>query len=230
MQTIAIIPARGGSKGLKMKNVRELRGNPLIVRPIKDALKSNFIDKVYVTTDNEIIQRIAIKAGAHCPFLRPSTLAESFTTTEETLQYALNEAEEYFSTSFDLSVFLTATDIYRETSWIDECIETIKQDEKIESVFIGYKTTKNYWEFDDNKWTRLKNWMKIYGSRQTRRSIVREDTGVCCVSRSNLWREGKRIGDNVRIIVKDTPFNGFDIHSEFDLFLAEKALEYHGKD
>ena len=191
MKIIAIIPARGGSKGLKMKNVRELRGNPLIVRPIKHALKSNFIDKVYVTTDNETIQKIAIKAGAHCPFLRPSTLAESFTTTEETLKYALNEAEEYFSMRFDLSVFLTATDIYREVSWIDECIETIKQDDKIESVFIGYKTTKNYWEFDNNKWTRLKNWMKIYGSRQTRRSVVREDTGVYCVSRSNLWREGK---------------------------------------
>ena len=229
MQTIAIIPARGGSKGLKMKNIRKLRGNPLIVRPIKDALGSNSIDKVYVTTDNEIIQRLAIEAGAHCPFLRPSKLAESFTTTEETLKYALNEAEEYFSTRFDLCVFLTATDVYREISWIDECIKTIIQDDSIESTFIGYKTTKNYWELNDNKWSRLKNWMKIYGSRQTRRSVVREDTGVCCVSRSNLWREGRRIGDNVKIIVKDTPFDGFDIHNEFDLFLAEKALGYYEK-
>lgn len=229
MKTIAMIPARGGSKGLKMKNIRTLRGKPLIERAIKDALNSNAIDKVYVTTDNELIQEIAINAGAECPLLRPAELAQSSTTTEDTLKYGLNQAEDYFSTKFDACVFLTATDVYRKISWINECIDLLKRNPDLESVFIGYATTKNFWEQDKGKWLRVKDWMSIYGSRQTRRSIIREDTGVCSVSRSFLWREGRRIGDNVEILVKDSPFNGLDIHTEFDLYLAEKALEYYGK-
>lgn len=226
MKVIAIIPARGGSQGLKNKNKLELNGLPLISRPIRHALDSSYVDTVYVTTDDPDIQQIAQAEGATCPFLRPDHLSASLSTTEDTLKYALNEAENYFKYSFDICVFLTATDIYRQAEWIDECIVRLIETPSLESVFVGYKTTKNYWEKSENKWTRVKDWMKFYSSRQIRKSIVREDTGVCCASRSFLWREGRRIGDNVDILVKEHDLQGLDIHNKYDFYMASCALKY----
>ena len=67
--------------------------------------------------------------------------------------------------------------------------------------------------------------MKDYSSRQIRRAIVREDTGLTCVSRAHLWRQGKRIGDCVEIIVNNDDFTSIDIHHEEDLLLAEAAIK-----
>ncbi len=75
--------------------------------------------------------------------------------------------------------------------------------------------------------------MKIYGQRQERiknkRIIYQEDTGIVCASRAYLWREGRRIGDNVKIIVEDEDYINLDIHTEFDLFLAEKIFDWYQK-
>ena len=68
---IAIIPARGGSKGLRHKNALKINGEPLIARTIRHAQESNCIDDIIVTTDDSIIANIAEKAGAKVPFIRP---------------------------------------------------------------------------------------------------------------------------------------------------------------
>ena len=130
---------------------------------------------------------------------------------------------------FKLCVFLTCTDIFRKNSWIKKGIETIKSDDKIESVFVGYKTHKNYWEKNANsknvKWVRLKKSMEKYSSRQVRKFVVREDTGLFCVSRANLWRKGRRIGDNVDIILNELQSSSIDIHEAQDLDLANMAMK-----
>jgi len=223
--TIAIIPARGGSKGLPKKNSLLLNKVPLLARPIIDLQKCQLDCKIFVTTDCPELQQIAINNGADCPFLRPSALAKDLTTTEETLKYALSQAEKYYQKDFDYCIFLTATEVYRDPLWIKECLNTLLEKDYLESVFIGYKTTKNYWELDQSgNWKRLKSWMREYSSRQVRNSIIREDTGVCCASRSYLWRQGRRIGDNVEILVKESNLQGLDIHTQFDLDLANFAL------
>ena len=102
----------------------------------------------------------------------------------------------------------------------------LKENQKLESVFSGYATRKNFWnQQDDGSWERLKPWMATYTSRQIKKPIIREDTGIACASRAWLWREGRRIGDVVEIIVNDDDFTGIDIHQLRDLMLAEKALE-----
>ena len=68
--------------------------------------------------------------------------------------------------------------------------------------------------------------METYSNRQVKKLIYREDTGLACASRASLWRVGKRIGDNVEIIINENFETSIDIHDEFDFFLAEKALEY----
>lgn len=223
---ICIICARGGSKGLPRKNVRLLNGEPLIARPIRHALASGVIGTVLVTTDDKEIAEAALAAGAVVPFLRPSELAQDLTTTEDTLKHAILTYEEMVGWQFDIGVFLTATDVFRDPSWISEAVLALRKNPELESVFSGYQTHKNYWEQqDDGSWIRLRPWMAKYASRQVRRAVVREDTGIACASRAWLWRQGRRIGDKVDIVINEDSFTGIDIHQEEDLVLAQVALD-----
>ncbi len=222
---ICVICARGGSKGLPRKNVRLLDGVPLIARPISHAIESGVIGTVLVTTDDEEIAEAARAAGAVVPFQRPTELAQDLTTTEETLQHALLTYEKMIGRQFEIAVFLTSTDIFRDPAWTRTAVETLRARPELESVFSGHKTHKNFWEQQENgSWVRLRPWMAVYASRQIRRAVVREDTGLACASRAWLWREGRRIGDRVAIIVNDDTFTGIDIHEEDDLLLAQAAL------
>lgn len=222
---ICIICARGGSKGLRHKNVRLLDGEPLIARPIRHALSSGAIGTVLVTTDDEEIAAAARAAGAVVPFIRPSELAQDLTTTEDTLRHALLTYEEQQNRKFEIAVFITATDIFREPAWIHQAVETLRRRPEVESVFSGHQTHKNFWEQqEDGSWQRVRQWMSVYASRQVRRTIVREDTGLACASRAWLWREGRRIGDRVEILVNHDDFTNIDIHAEEDLKLAQAAL------
>ncbi len=83
---------------------------------------------------------------ATVPFIRPSDLAEDLTTTEDTLKHALLTYEEMIGKKFELAIFLTATDIFRNPEWIKEGVEKMKNNPKLESVFSGHATHKNFWE------------------------------------------------------------------------------------
>ena len=225
MKAVAIICARGGSKGLTKKNLKELDSESLIARVIRQTKEAKCVDNIVVTTDAEDIAQVAKEAGAEIPFMRPKSLAQDLSTTEETLQHALINYEEIKNIKYDIGVFLTATDIFRKVSWIKQAVTILKERPEIESVFVGHRTHKNFWEKgDDGTWVRLRDWMSVYSSRQIRRIVVREDTGLACASRAWLWREGRRIGDRVEIIENDDDFTSIDIHTEEDLMLAQEAL------
>ena len=226
-KTICIIPARGGSKGLPGKNLRIFNGKPLIAWPIIAATNCNRIDNVIVSTDSEEIAKQAKLYGAQVPYLRPPNLAQDNTTTEATLRDALDKFEKLTKKHFDICVFLTCTDIFRYTNWLTNAIETLENNNALESVFAAHPTHKNFWQRNkDGKLKRVSEKMKVYSSRQEKQPIYREDTGLACASRSYLWRSGKRIGNNVEIIINNNFETSIDIHNEFDFFLAEKALEY----
>ena len=224
-KVICIICARSGSKGLINKNLKKILNKPLIYYPINAAIKSRVVDKIIVSTDSKKIAKISKYYGAEVPFLRPKKISGDFATTEETLKHALLETEKILKVKFDICVFLTCTDIFRKVLWIRKAVNLLKKNKKLDSVFAGSITHKNFWEFSNNKWKRIKPWMKIYSSRQIRKKIVREDTGVACASRSKFWRKGKRLGNNVDIIVNDSTFTGIDIHDNNDLKLARYAIK-----
>ena len=90
---LAVIPARGGSKGLPGKNIRQFAGLPLIVHSIRMAELCREIDDCVVSTDSEEIAEVARKYGAKVPFLRPAELARDDTPMWPVLQHALHEME-----------------------------------------------------------------------------------------------------------------------------------------
>jgi N-acylneuraminate cytidylyltransferase len=91
VSSVAIIPARGGSKRIPRKNLKPFDGVPMIVRSIRTALDSALFDQVLVSTDDEEIAEVARAHGAHVPFMRPASLADDFTGTAAVVVHALNE-------------------------------------------------------------------------------------------------------------------------------------------
>ena len=86
---IAIIPARGGSKRIPKKNIKNFFGKPLIAYSIETAIKSKLFDKVIVSTDDHEIATISKKYGAEVPFLRPKELSDDFTGTQDVINHTL---------------------------------------------------------------------------------------------------------------------------------------------
>lgn len=88
-ESIAVIPARGGSKRIPKKNIRPFGGKPMISHSIEAALESGLFEKVIVSTDSEEIAEVAIQYGAEVPFLRPASLADDMTGTDAVFLHAL---------------------------------------------------------------------------------------------------------------------------------------------
>src|SRR5690606_28659126 len=107
MKTIAIIPARGGSKGVPGKNIRMFAGKPLIVHSIEQALAATGIDEVIVSTDDAAIADIAHQAGARI-IIRPEALSGDTAPSESAIAHVLEEMEAQ-GESVDRVVFLQAT-------------------------------------------------------------------------------------------------------------------------
>jgi pseudaminic acid cytidylyltransferase len=91
--TVCIIPARGGSKRIPRKNIKDFLGKPIIAYPIEAAQKSGLFERIVVSTDDEEIAEIAKSFGAQVPFLRPKELSDDFTGTTPVIAHAIKELE-----------------------------------------------------------------------------------------------------------------------------------------
>ncbi|MBS1645320.1 MAG: pseudaminic acid cytidylyltransferase [Bacteroidetes bacterium] len=108
MKSLAIITARGGSKRIPRKNIKEFLGKPIIQYSIDAALQSGLFDEVMVSTDDEEIAAIAKELGAQVPFLRSTANANDYATTADVLVEVLNQYQE-IGKSFDLAVCIYPT-------------------------------------------------------------------------------------------------------------------------
>ena len=124
-KVLALIPARGGSKGLPRKNLLPLSGLPLVGWPIQAAKKSRYIDRVVVSTDDEEIAGKARELGAEVPFLRPAELASDTASSASVIEHAIIFLEAAGAT-FDYLVLLEPTSPLTEASDVDSAIERLE--------------------------------------------------------------------------------------------------------
>lgn len=117
---LALITARGGSKGIERKNVRPLGGRPLIEWTIEAALKSDFVDQILVSTDDEEIAAVSEKAGVRVPFVRPSQLSGNNASHIDTVLHGVAWAEENDRVLYDYVLLLQPTLPFRTHTDIDE--------------------------------------------------------------------------------------------------------------
>jgi N-acylneuraminate cytidylyltransferase len=118
-RVIGIIPARGGSKGVPRKNIRQLGGKPLIAWTIKAAQKSKYLDRLILSSDDKEIIEIALSFGCEAPFVRPAELAEDCTPGIAPVLHALETVQE----SYDYMVMLQPTSPFRTAADIDSALE-----------------------------------------------------------------------------------------------------------
>lgn len=121
-KVLALIPARGGSKGIPGKNIKLLCGHPLIAYTISAARKSRYIDDVVVTTDSEDIAAAALRYGAEVPFLRPAELSGDTSRSIDALVHARDVLTD-LGREYDSIVFMQPTSPLRHSREVDEAIE-----------------------------------------------------------------------------------------------------------
>lgn len=121
---IAIIPARGGSKSIPLKNIQLLGDKPLIAWSIEQAKSSKYIKRVFISTDDDRIRNTAIEYGAEI-IKRPKQISGDYATSESALIHAVNFLEKHEAYKTDMIVFMQATSPFRPANCIDEAISEL---------------------------------------------------------------------------------------------------------
>jgi CMP-N-acetylneuraminic acid synthetase len=220
MKTIAIIPARGGSKAIPRKNIKKLCGKPLISYVIETALRVKELDKVIVSSEDSEIAEIAKKSGADIPFLRPKELARDETPTLPVLQHAINYLEEKENYRPDIIVLLYATFPLLSTEKVSEAIKMIK-DEGFDSVISVIKDDGHYWIEEDKKYVRL--YPKIVENRQLVKPLYKENGAIYACRRDIIIENNEIVGGKIGFLVMKKE-ESIDIDDTIDFDLAEFLL------
>jgi CMP-N-acetylneuraminic acid synthetase len=122
---LVIVPARGGSKGVKLKNIRPLNGAPLVASVGKVIQQLDYIDRAVVSTDHPEIARIAKESGLDVPFMRPESISGDIVSDWEVLHHALMATEEDDAETYDIIVMLQPTSPLRKPEHITMAIEKL---------------------------------------------------------------------------------------------------------
>ncbi|MCZ7401013.1 MAG: acylneuraminate cytidylyltransferase family protein [Candidatus Methanoperedens sp.] len=227
MKVIAVIPARGGSKGVPRKNIKLLAGKPLIAYTIETALQSKSLDRVIVSTDDEEIAKIARQYGAEVPFMRPKELAGDTVPDLPVFKHALNNLEKSEGYRADLMVNLrptaplrTVDDIY---NGVNKLINT-----NADSVRSVCKVEHHpYWMLKvegDRAFPLIEGEEEKYPRRQDLPPIYRLNGAVDVSRRDNIIEKNTLYGKDMRVIIMDQA-RSIDIDTEIDFTIAEMIIK-----
>jgi len=199
---LGITPARGGSKGLPGKNIKDLCGKPLIAWTIEAAKKSKLINKYVVSTEDKKIAEISRKFGAEI-ILRPKRLASDTSTTWSVIKHVLKKIDA------DVVVLLQCTSPIRDDDLIDRCITKFLK-AGADSLATGYQC-------------KILEWGKYFSRRQKLKGFFHDDGNVYVI-KSKLIKEDRIWGKKMVQFYVDTDYT-FEIDDEFDFWLNEQILK-----
>ena len=157
MSTIAIIPARSGSKGIPGKNIAPLLGHPLIAYSIAASLASHSISRTIVSTDSEEIAEIARRYGAEVPFLRPAEFSTDISTDRDFLLHSIAWLADHEKVQPDYIVHLRPTTPLREPEVIDKAVRLLYDHvsaTSLRSAHVASKTPYKWFEMDSSGYFR----------------------------------------------------------------------------
>lgn len=198
---LGVTPARGGSKGVPRKNIREVCGKPLLAWTVEAARASRHLTDYVVSTEDTEIAQVAERLGARVVW-RPAALATDEADTLPVLQHVLEQVPA------EVLVLLQATSPNRDTGLIDHCIERFLE-RGVDSLATGFMCK-----------------FLPYGQPAPRRQDIPGffvDDGNVYVMRADLVRSGDQYGTRIERVLLDREQN-IEIDDEFDLWLAEQIL------
>lgn len=220
-KVLAIIPARGGSKGVLHKNIRLLSGRPLVAHTIEHALKAKRVNRLAITTDDSAIGKIALEAGAEVIW-RPVKISGDDATSESALLHALNYLEQKDGYKPDIVVFLQCTSPVRTALDIDKAICTFKEG-GLDSLFSVSPSHRFIWRLV-NGGPRALNY--DFQTRARRQDYIKEfvENGSIYVFKPWVLQElNNRLGGKMGMYVMDY-WSSFEIDTEEDFALCKWIL------
>ncbi len=225
---LAIIPARGGSKGLPGKNIKPLCGKPLVAWSVEQALKSKYVDKVFVSSDSEEIAGVAKQYGADIPFMRPPELAADDSPTSDAIIHALTSFEQ-MGKEFDYIVLLEPTSPLRSPADIDNALELLVKNDKadclismgeirMEHPMIVKKINKDGFIIPY-----IKNIKTIYQRQQADEAYL--PYGVVYIAKVSSFKERQTFYTEKAIPYFVERWQCFEIDDEIDFLIIEKLVK-----
>ena len=217
---LALIPARGGSKGIPRKNIILLAGKPLIAWTIEEAIKSKYIDRIILSSEDETIMKIAKKWGCDVPFIRPVELSKDESSSIDVVVHAIDN----INNTYDFICLLQPTSPLRTTDDIDKCIEKcingrynscVSISEVKKSPYLMYKKITNdiLVKMLDNNYSRRQEMPKFY--------II---NGAIYIIKTDVLKKTKRFIFNDTIGYEMKSVNSIDIDDNDDLYFAEYII------
>ena len=223
---LCVITARGGSKRLPGKNIKQLNGKPLIGYAIDAAKGSKYIDRVIVSTDDEQIASVAKECGAEVPFMRPAELATDTATSLMALQHAVG-AVEAEGTQYYLIVLIQPTVPGVLSIDVDAAIEKIIETGANSCVSVTEITERPEWMYRLDLEGKATPYMLPSEARsQDLEKIYRGNGAIFVTAHSTLVEESKILdhANNAAIVMPRE--RSVDIDSPHDFFMAEQSLRY----
>lgn len=230
-KVLAIIPARGGSKGLPDKNIKNLCGKPLIHWTIEKAKLSKYIDKLILSTDSKEIAEISKQANCEVPFIRPEHIAEDKTPMFEVVLHALNffeNSEDNFDI-FDIIVLLEPTSPLRENNDIDNMLEILIDN------YDNYDAIISMGEVNEHP-TIMKKIIDNYivsFCEETEMPFRRQDTlpayfpyGVGYITKVSTFKEEKTFYPKRTTYYLIKRYQNYEIDSIYDFLAIENIMKY----
>ncbi len=226
-RVLAIIPARGGSKGISKKNVRVLAGKPLLAYSIERALQTPSIHRVVVSTDDSEITDVSIEYGAEV-IHRPPGISGDKASSESALLHVLDYLRDKEDYEPDLVVFLQATSPLRERNDIQKAIETLISKEG-DSLFSACLIEGFVWQSKDEKITPLNYDPVSRPRRQELKETILEENGSIYIFRPWVLRQfNSRLGGKV-VTYAMPRVNSFQLDKPSDLKLFERLFVFREK-
>ncbi len=219
MHTVAVIPARGGSKGVPLKNLREVAGRPLMAYAIDACLEAASVDRTVVSTDHDDIARVAEQIGAEVPFLRPAEFAGDLVTLDPVIYHAVTTLEERNGVPIDVVLTVQPTCPLVRPESIDRSVQTLI-DGGYDSVIMLKEIRHMYWRRTNGKFEPL------FEKRANRQELepLYSETGAVFASRRSIITPENRLGTDIGHVIGSEE-EAIDIDTEIDLRLAELVIE-----
>ncbi len=232
MHVLAVIPARGGSKGIPGKNLRHLAGRPLLAYSCDAARLSRYVTRTIVSTDAPEIAAVAGTLGVEAPFLRPSDLAADDTPMIEVLQHALAELRQTEGYSADVLVLLQPTSPLRTAAHVDAAVSTLLESGAesvvtvVEVPHIFNPTT--VLTMTDGRVTPFVHSSPQPTRRQDKPLVFARNGPAVLAVRTAVVAAGSLYGHDCRAVVMRAE-ESIDIDDALDLELAEWFLSRRGR-
>ena len=229
IKILAVIPARGNSKSIKLKNITKFDKKPLIEYTIKAAKKSKYIDDLIVSTDNKKIKKICETLNCRVPFLRPSKLSRDSTPTLPVILHAVRFMEKSLKKKYDYILLLQPTSPLRQVRDIDNSIKLLLRNKKFDSIVSVTEVGANHpYRMKIIKKNKLINFFdqgfEDMRPRQKLPKVYIRNGAIYLIKKKTLFKKGSLVGYNtLPYIMKKN--NSINIDSQEDLLLARYYLK-----